>query len=102
MLVHKAPGYLSAAPRDRSVRGLALDPVAAHVPVGRGAHLNAARGLLVRVAHLQVDHAQPGQAGLPAHLHPAPVAHLGVRFVRPTHARPFSRPKERGGSDTIK
>ena len=44
------------------------------------------------------------QAGLPVHLRPAPVVHPGVRFVRPIHAnaRPSSRSRERGGSDTTK
>jgi hypothetical protein len=96
VLVHKAPGYLSAAVRDRSDRGLALDPV---VGLGRVAALDPVAGLdpVVTVAHPNADR------GLPALVaHPAPVAHLGVRFVRPTHARPFSRPKERGGSDTTK
>ena len=60
------------------------------------------RGPLVLAAHRKADHARPVQAGLPAHLHRAPVAHLGVRFVRPTPARPFARSRERGGSDTTK
>jgi hypothetical protein len=103
VLDHKAPGSLSAAARDHSVRdpAVARDPAADPVPGVLGAHPSADRGLRVPAGRQQADHVPPVQAGLPAHLHPAPVAHLGVRFGQPTHARPFfSRSKERGGSDT--